>query len=210
MQIPHKQLKIINTVEIIEHLQYKENQRQKIPGMKDSIRHIAGYFIGGFVFLFLIPYCFYLISVREYAVFSDELAISSTARIILSVPVILTGLVFAAWSNIFLFIVGKGGPVDVFNKAISPRTKKLVVSGPYRYSRNPMVFGALCLYTGIAIGLNSVRCLIIALIFLLFMIIYIKIFEEKRLLKDFGDEYLAYKKNVSMIFPVKFRKKKRG
>jgi protein-S-isoprenylcysteine O-methyltransferase Ste14 len=42
------------------------------------------------------------------------------------------------------------------------------------------------------------------------MVIYIKTFEEKRLLKDFGDEYLAYKKNVSMIFPVKFRKKKRG
>ncbi|HPB25117.1 MAG TPA: methyltransferase [Bacteroidales bacterium] len=178
--------------------------------MKDSTRHIAGYFVGGSVFLLLIPYCFYLISVREYSVFRDELAISATVRIIISVPVILTGLVFAAWSNIFLFSVGKGGPVDVFNKAISPRTKKLVVSGPYRYSRNPMVFGAFCLYAGIAIGLNSARCLIISIIFLLIMVIYIKTFEEKRLLKDFGDEYLAYKKNVSMIFPVKFRKKKRG
>jgi protein-S-isoprenylcysteine O-methyltransferase Ste14 len=105
------------------------------------------------------------------------------------------------WSNIFLFTIGKGGPADGFNISISPRSKKLVTTGPYRYSRNPMVFGAFSLYTSLGIFLNSVICLIIILIFVFFIIYYLRLSEEKRLLKDFGDEYLDYKNKVPMIFP---------
>lgn len=107
------------------------------------------------------------------------------------------------WSNVFLFKIGKGGPADGLGVSISPQTKKLVTIGPYRYSRNPMVFGAFSLYVSIVIFLNSIISLISLLIFLFIAINYLRLSEEKRLLKDFGDEYMDYKKKVSMIFPIK-------
>jgi protein-S-isoprenylcysteine O-methyltransferase Ste14 len=38
-------------------------------------------------------------------------------------------------------------------------------------------------------------------------IVYLKVSEEKRLLKDFGDEFIEYKKSVSMLFPLKKSRK---
>jgi protein-S-isoprenylcysteine O-methyltransferase Ste14 len=118
-------------------------------------------------------------------------------------PFFLAGAVFALWSNIYLLDIGKGGPMEGFNMAISPRTKKLVVTGPYRYCRNPMVFGAFMLYVSVSVYLTSIICLFILLIFLFLARVYLSAFEEKRLLKDFGDEYIDYKNKVSMIFPLK-------
>ena len=66
-----------------------------------------------------------------------------------------------------------------------------------------MVFGAFSLYFAIGIFLNSRICLISLIIFLLLMIINLKLTEEKRLLRDFGDEYTDYKNRVPMIFPLK-------
>ena len=53
------------------------------------------------------------------------------------------------------------------------------------------------------IFLNSIIGLISLLILLLIAINYLRLSEEKRLYKDFGDEYIDYKKKVSMIFPIK-------
>jgi protein-S-isoprenylcysteine O-methyltransferase Ste14 len=115
----------------------------------------------------------------------------------------LLGAFFLIWSNIFLLIVGKGGPTEGFNTSISPKTKNLVTKGPYRYTRNPMVFGAFSLYISIGIFLNSILCLISIFIFLYFVIKYLKLSEEKRLLKDFGDEFKDYKIKTPLLFPLK-------
>jgi protein-S-isoprenylcysteine O-methyltransferase Ste14 len=119
---------------------------------------------------------------------------------------LIVGVIFAIWSNIDLLRIGKGGPTDIFNIAISPRTKKLVISGPYRYTRNPMVFGMNSIYFAIAVYLNSLISLIFVILFLLVITIYLRLAEEKRLLKDFGNEYLEYKRNVSMIIPFLSKK----
>jgi protein-S-isoprenylcysteine O-methyltransferase Ste14 len=108
-------------------------------------------------------------------------------------------------------MVGKGGPAEGLGIAISPKTKRLVTVGPYRYSRNPMVFGAFMLYVSVAIVCNSIVCLACLLIFLPFGIGYLKFSEETRLLKDFGDEFREYRKKVPMLFPVRlFFRRKRG
>jgi protein-S-isoprenylcysteine O-methyltransferase Ste14 len=112
------------------------------------------------------------------------------------------------WSNIYLFKIGKGGPADACGISLSPQTKKLIKTGPYLYSRNPMVFGALTLYVSIAIFLNSIIGLICLSILLILAIIYLKFSEEKRLLRDFGNEYRQYQKNVSMLLPIKIIKRK--
>ncbi len=125
---------------------------------------------------------------------------------IIAIPLLIVGVIFAIWSNIDLLRIGKGGPTDIFNIAISPRTKKLVISGPYRYTRNPMVFGMNSIYFAIAVYLNSLISLIFVILFLLVITIYLRLAEEKRLLKDFGNEYLEYKRNVSMIIPFLSKK----
>jgi protein-S-isoprenylcysteine O-methyltransferase Ste14 len=100
-----------------------------------------------------------------------------------------------------LFKIGKGGPTDGFNIAISPRTKNLVVTGPYRLSRNPMVFGAFSVYFAIGLFLFSALVLFTLAVFLGLSVVYLKQTEEKRLTRDFGEAYVAYRKKVPMIFP---------
>jgi protein-S-isoprenylcysteine O-methyltransferase Ste14 len=65
-----------------------------------------------------------------------------------------------------------------------------------------MVFGALSLYVGLTIFLDSAICLGLAALLFWSASIYLKQVEEKRLLKDFGDEYKKYRKRVSILVPL--------
>jgi len=174
--------------------------------MKEIIRYLTGYILGFTVFIVLIPLGFIKLSNLDYLFPSSVLISSDPLRYIVSSLFLLAGIYFALWSNIFLLKIGKGGPVDAFGVSVSPQTKKLVTTGPYRYCRNPMVFGALSIYTAVVFYLNSIIGLICLVVFLIGAINYLKLSEEKRLLRDFGDEYVEYKKRVSMIFPLKRKK----
>lgn len=82
------------------------------------------------------------------------------------------------------------------------KEKKLAVTGPYRYTRNPLYLGNLILGVGIVIGSRSWWVLGIFIInFLLFYPIIIK--REKIRMKDFfPDEYEEYKKKAPLFFPT--------
>ena len=170
--------------------------------MKEFYKYSLGYIVGGGIFLLLIPYGFYKVSTLK----AIDIALigNDTIRYIISSLIFLIGACFMLWSNIFLYRMGKGGPSEAFGVSISPKTKKLVTSGPYRFSRNPMVFGAHSFYTSIVIFCDSVIGSLCLILFIVLVIIYLKYSEEKRLLKDFGDEYIDYRKKVSMILPLKF------
>jgi len=169
--------------------------------MKETLRYLIGYLLGFTIFLVAIPYVLYELADLEGLFSGHQLFHAPLVRYLLFYTVLLVGVLFMTWSNLFLSRVGKGGPADGFGIAVSPRTKKLVTSGPYRYSRNPMVFGAFSLYFSEALFQNSVNLLLALLVFLILAICYLKITEERRLLKDFGEEYLVYKQQVPMIFP---------
>jgi len=169
--------------------------------MKDVIRHIIGYSIGIPLFAFVIPYGLYMLSIHDPLI-QTNLNNYIVTRTLIALPFLIPGLIFMIWSNVALFSIGKGGPTDGFNIAISPRTKKLVIAGPYKYSRNPMVFGAFCTYFSIGLFMLSVTCLLVLSVCLLLVVFYLKNTEEKRLLRDFGDEYIQYQNRVPMIFPI--------
>jgi protein-S-isoprenylcysteine O-methyltransferase Ste14 len=173
--------------------------------MNDKVRHIIGYTFGICMFILVIPYGIFQLSKADPRFFDSGLMDSAFLRTLAALPFFVTGLIFMVWSNVYLFKVGKGGPADGFNISISPRTKKLVTSGPYRFSRNPMVFGAFSFYISIGILLNSILCLTFLIIFLGMSVFYLKQTEEKRLLRDFGEEYKNYIKKVPMIFPVRIK-----
>ncbi|MFZ4412170.1 MAG: methyltransferase family protein [Bacteroidales bacterium] len=175
--------------------------------MKGIIRHIVGYCLGMSIFILLIPFALFEISKTDRILLNFNLIDNLFLRIAVSLPFFLTAVFFMLSSNIFLLKIGKGGPAEGFNIAISPKTKKLVCKGPYSYSRNPMVFGALSLYFSFAIFLNSLLCLISVFILVIVVFCYLIFSEEKRLLKDFGEDYQDYKNKVPMLFPFKKTRK---
>jgi len=75
-------------------------------------------------------------------------------------------------------------------------TKKLVVTGLYRYSRNPMYIGVVMILTGEAIFFQSVSLWIYLLVVIIAFNIFILLHEEPRLQKDFGEEYKKYCQKV--------------
>jgi protein-S-isoprenylcysteine O-methyltransferase Ste14 len=75
-------------------------------------------------------------------------------------------------------------------------TKRLVVKGLYKYSRNPMYAGVMMMLISEAVFFQSGNLWIyLVLIFLIFHL-FIALVEEPRLLSDFGEEYYQYCQKV--------------
>jgi protein-S-isoprenylcysteine O-methyltransferase Ste14 len=79
--------------------------------------------------------------------------------------------------------------------------RRLVVRGPYRYVRNPMISGVLFVLFGEALFLLSQPHLMWALIFLGMNFLVIPLFEEPGLRRRFGDSYAIYCRHVPRLFP---------
>jgi steroid 5-alpha reductase family enzyme len=151
--------------------------------------------------LLIIPYGIYS-SAKHFIPFLGVGVLGTDClRIALVCLLFLAGAIFGIWSIVVLAIVGKGGPVQVGYIEISPKTQNLVVSGPYRYTRNPMLFGACMMYFAYAVYLNSITAVITVAVFMTAMLFFVKFSEEKRLLKDFGEQYKEYRKRVSLFIP---------
>ena len=75
-------------------------------------------------------------------------------------------------------------------------TQKLVVRGVYRHVRNPMIVGVFCILLGETILFDSWQLFCWFGFVVLVNLIYIPLSEEPGLAKQFGDDYLLYKKNV--------------
>jgi protein-S-isoprenylcysteine O-methyltransferase Ste14 len=73
---------------------------------------------------------------------------------------------------------------------------RLVIDGPFRYTRNPGYLGLAMLYAGIAVLRNALW----AILFLPLVVYVIQRQvigrEERYLERTFGEEYLAYKRRV--------------
>ena len=79
--------------------------------------------------------------------------------------------------------------------------RHLVVSGPYRFVRNPMISGVLFILFSEAALLRSPALLGWAVIFLLVNLVYIPLLEEPLLARRFGASYLDYRRHVRRFVP---------
>jgi len=82
-------------------------------------------------------------------------------------------------------------------------TTKLIVNGIYEFCRNPMYLGYSFLFVSFAFLLKNIYFFFVSFGVYLFIYVYSKIYEEKSLIKRFGDEYKTYKKNISFLLPIK-------
>ena len=80
-------------------------------------------------------------------------------------------------------------------------TKKLVISGMYRYTRNPMIMGVLTVLFGESLAILSLNIFIWAVIFFIVNTVWFILYEEPDLEKKFGEEYLEFKNNVPRWIP---------
>jgi len=166
---------------------------------KKTLRFIAGYIIGGPLFLILVPYGLYRLSL--VIGLNIKLTDNPDLRNLIATIIFIIGMTFAIWSLIAMHKIGKGGPLQGAGVEISPRTQKLIIVGPYGYTRNPMMFGSCTYYYSLAVFFNSLSYILVVTGFMIIALTYVKFSEEKRLLKDFGKEYEDYRKKVSFFIP---------
>ena len=74
--------------------------------------------------------------------------------------------------------------------------KKLVTTGLFQYSRNPIYLGFTIVLLGIALLYGSLSTLIPVLLFFLIANFWYIPFEEKNMKKVFGQSYLFYRRRV--------------
>jgi protein-S-isoprenylcysteine O-methyltransferase Ste14 len=80
-------------------------------------------------------------------------------------------------------------------------TRRLVVAGPYRYVRNPMISAVLCALLGEAALFGSPALLIWFGAFFAINWLGFLVYEEPGLVRRFGDEYREYRRNVPRWLP---------
>jgi protein-S-isoprenylcysteine O-methyltransferase Ste14 len=80
-------------------------------------------------------------------------------------------------------------------------TRKLVVEGPYRHVRNPMITAVATLLAGEAVFFGSLWILAWAALFIAINLAYFLLAEEPGLERRFGDEYRAYRRSVPRWVP---------
>lgn len=108
------------------------------------------------------------------------------------------GLGFATWTVRLFISRGEGTP------APWDPPRKLVIRGPYRHVRNPMITSVYFMLFAETLILNAWTIAVWLLVFFLVNAIYIPRSEEPALEARFGDDYRRYKANVPRWFPNPF------
>jgi protein-S-isoprenylcysteine O-methyltransferase Ste14 len=79
--------------------------------------------------------------------------------------------------------------------------RALVVGGPYRFVRNPMISGVILVLIGESLVLLSAAHGAWAAVFLALNALYLPLFEEPQLARRFGDAYREYCAHVPRVIP---------
>ena len=90
---------------------------------------------------------------------------------------------------------GKGTPAPI------DAPKKLIIRGLYRYTRNPMYVGVLTVVLAWVVLFQAAGLVVYAVIVATCFHMFILLYEEPHLEREFGSEYLVYKSNVGRWLP---------
>jgi protein-S-isoprenylcysteine O-methyltransferase Ste14 len=159
------------------------------------VRILVSVLVGGTLFVILIPY-FLIVTLPALDLkFGFPPLDPGPWNVILGIIMAVVGFYFALSTVYSQFSRASGTPLPVM------ATQKLLVDGVYQYCRNPMVFGTLLAYLGIAIAVGSISSILAVLIFGGLLLTYVKKVEELELEARFGQEYLDYKASTPFLIP---------
>ena len=115
--------------------------------------------------------------------------VSSTIALVGGLLFLLSGIVLAA-SAARLFSKAKTGIVPF------SESTKLVVSGAYRFTRNPMYLGMFFCLIGVTLLVNNVLGLLVLLLFFFIIRQKFVLKEELQMQETFGDDYAQFKARI--------------
>ena len=110
--------------------------------------------------------------------------------IVIGLVVAVLGFIIASWAK--LTMRKSWAPAE--QPTIPNQENKLIISGPFRFSRNPIYLGVILLALGTCIALRSYLIFIVIIPIIKFY--KASIVEENILEKKFGEPYLEYKNKV--------------
>ncbi len=99
------------------------------------------------------------------------------------------------------------GEKDAGTETMKPSKDTKMYGGIYKYIRHPQTLGEWPTFIGLAFFINSWFLVFVSAMWIIIYTPIMIYFEEKDLIRRFGDSYLDYQKQTGALFP-KFRKKK--
>jgi protein-S-isoprenylcysteine O-methyltransferase Ste14 len=161
--------------------------------------------ISGFFSIIILPFIAIIVIPLLILIFTYKFSWHLNFPLIL-LPVIfgslliISGICLLIITNKLFCIIGKG--------TLAPWNppKLLVIIGPYKYIRNPMIGAVLLILLGEVIITGSVTLFSWLVIFLITNVIYFIYSEEPALVKRFGSDYKKYKESVPMFIPKSTKK----
>lgn len=160
---------------------------------KEILRWLKAITLLPLMVLVLVPVV--LLALFHGASWSQLMATPVEWRFWVAVPIAAVGLILAGWTmSLFIrFGDGTAAPWDP--------PQKLVVRGPYRHVRNPMITGAIMILAAETLLVSSWPLAAWFIIFTVGNAVYMPAVEEKSLQRRFGDEYTTYKQHVPRWVP---------
>lgn len=162
--------------------------------MRTMLRHLLSILLLPFLVVVVVPYWLlntFATGDIRWGDGSILVWLSRSAGVVL----LVVGLALFGWCVSLFARVGRGtlAPWDP--------TRNLVVVGPYRHVRNPMISGVALMLLGQALLWRSGALGIWTCGFVLINHIYFVLSEESGLEKRYGEDYRLYKANVSRWIP---------
>jgi protein-S-isoprenylcysteine O-methyltransferase Ste14 len=114
---------------------------------------------------------------------------------VLGVALMIAGVPMLLDSFARFALQGLGTPAPAFP------TQHLVVTGLYRYVRNPMYVGVIAVIAGQALLFGNLRVLEYAAVVGAGFCLFVMGYEEPKLRRTFGDEYFEFCRNVPRWVP---------
>jgi protein-S-isoprenylcysteine O-methyltransferase Ste14 len=138
---------------------------------------------------------FIVIAIKVDNILKLPKIVASPSNLFISIPLIFIGIILTGCS-VLHFLKVKGTPVP-----LNP-PPKLVDSGPYSYTRNPMLTGIFFFMFGIGFYIESFSLILVFTpLFILVNTLELEMIEEPELEKRLGEEYIEYKKKTPMFIP---------
>lgn len=112
----------------------------------------------------------------------------------IGIILIISGIIIGIFCSIEFVVQGRGSPIPF------SETEKLIVSGFYRFVRNPLYIAGVAGLLGEALLFQSIGIMIYSLF--MFCVFHIQVLMEETFLEEkFGDNYKQYCKNVPRWIP---------
>jgi protein-S-isoprenylcysteine O-methyltransferase Ste14 len=114
---------------------------------------------------------------------------------LLAIPLWLIGSLVVLWSFWDFTFKGRGTPVP-----LDP-PKELVITGPYRYVRNPIYMGVMLIFLGHFLWFGYWALLIYTMFAFIGVHFFVLLYEEPTLKRRFGAAYEEYLRRVPRWIP---------